>query len=139
MTQCTLLYHLYIMLGEEETKKKRNRRLYFFYRSKNVVTYQHRASKISCCTLESQFFSFLVRSRFCSFLSHLINHLLKLCWFYVKCYLEHHQITKLPLRFVRAVVCRLTSFFLINISHSLSRALQFSVSFSINFLIKHDN
>lgn len=32
-------------VSKEETK--RNRRLYFFYRSKNVVTYQHRASKIS--------------------------------------------------------------------------------------------
>lgn len=37
-------------VSEKETK--RNRRLYFFYRSKNVVTYQHRASEISfICTL----------------------------------------------------------------------------------------
>lgn len=32
-------------VSKEETKKK-SKILYFFYRSKNVVTYQHRASKI---------------------------------------------------------------------------------------------
>lgn len=59
------LYHceamhttLSLVHNVREEGTKRNRRLYFFYRSKNVVTYQHRASGIIYVSFFSPFESF---------------------------------------------------------------------------------
>lgn len=142
MTQCTLLYHLYIMLGEEETKKKKKSKIIFFLSIQKMwwpINIVHPRLVVAPSNHNSSVT--LSVPDFVLFLSHLIDDLLKLCWFYVKRCLEHHQITKLPLRFVRAVVCRLTWFkFLIDLSLSISLELySFQSVFSMNFLIKHDN